>query len=259
MTTSVEDTQRAGATGGPGEGGPRQRRLSPGRIAVLVVALGALVAAFLISRDRGSAPQAPEAAQQPPLVGDEELPVDPLTGMPEGYRKYRDEATGFTLAHPETWVPIARPDENRRLLLSAGGDNSLSVRYNLNDEPVDTEADLQKALPVTDRLAQGTEGAKVVKRQAFNLHGINGISYLSRFTDEETGRSLVNAQYFLFQGRKMFIVLFQVAPDPPVEPEDEFQRMLPHINAVLDSFTIEPGDAPPAPSGQSEAAPSAGG
>lgn len=236
MTASVEDTERASPGEGPAGGGPGRPRLSRGRVAVLVVAIGALIAILLLT-DRGPAPDA--IPQPAPGVGGE-LPIDPLTGLPEGYRTHRDDVSGFTVAHPETWVPIARPEGSLRLRLNAGGDNSMSVRHNLNDEAVDTEADLQKALPATDRLAQGTGGVDVVKRQAFNLHGINGISYLSRFTDEDTGRSLVNAQYFLFQGRDMFIVLFQAAPDPPVEPEDEFERMLNDINAVLDSFTIDP-------------------
>lgn len=258
MTTSVEHAERAPGTGGPIGSDPGRRRLSPGRIAVLVVALAALVAAVVISRDRGPTPLAPGAAQPPTATGEDELPIDPLTGMPEGYRKYRDEVTGFTLAHPETWVPVARPDANRRLLLNAGGENSLSVRYNLNDEPFDVEADLDAMLTTTQRIVEGG-GAKVVKRQGFNMRGMDGITYLSRFTNPETGRTHVNAHYFLFQGRKMFILLFQAAPLPPVEPEDEFERMLPHINAILDSFTIEPGDPSPAPAGVPEAAPSAGG
>lgn len=244
MATSVEDTERTTVGDGPVGGGRRRRPWSPGRIAVVVVAIAALVAAFVVTRP-GPVPEAPE---QPAPVVDEELPIDPLTGIPVGYRKYHDEATGFTLAHPETWVPIARPDESRRLLLSAGGDSSLSVRYNLNDEPVNFESDLDALLTTTQRIVQ-SGGAKVLKRQGFNLHGIDGITYLSRFTNEETGRSHVNAHYFLLQGRKMFIVLFQVAPLPPVEPEEEFERMLPHINAVLDSFTIDPEDAPPEPAG----------
>ena len=249
MAAPVEDTERPAVPGGR-DGVPNKRRgLSRGGLVVLVLvlALGALAGVLVVTLGGGDEPPPVPAAAS---GGEEELPIDPLTGLPEGYRTYADEETGFSLAHPETWVPIARPDESRRLLLNAGGDNSLSVRYNLNDEPVDTEADLQKVLPATDRIAQGNGDVKVVKRQAFNLHGINGISYLSRYTDETTGRSLVNAQYFLFQGRKMFVVLFQVAPDPPVEPEEQFERMLPHINAVLDSFTIEPvPEAAPAPAG----------
>ena len=248
MTAPVEDTERVGVVGAPTGGAAKRRGLSRGRLVVVAVALAGLVGVFLLTRDRGGEPTPPPASD--PAVADE-LPVDPLTGVPEGYRTYRDDETGFTLAHPETWVPIARPDESRRLLLNAGGDSSLSVRYSTTEEPIASEADLQKVLPVTDRIAQGTEGVKVLKRQAFNLNGLNGISYLSRFTDEETGRSLVNAQYFLFQDRKWFTVLFQVAPDPPVEPEEQFERMLPHINAVLDSFTVDPPapeEASPPPS-----------
>lgn len=248
MTTSVEDTQRRAGSDDPIGGAPRPRRgWSPGRVAIVVVALGVLLAIFIATR-REPTPQQVAATPPPSGTEAEELPIDPLTGLPEGYREYHDEGTGFTLAHPETWVPIARPDQSRRLLLSAGGDSSLSVRYNLNDEPFDVDTDLEAMLTTTQRIVEGG-GAKVVKRQGFNMRGMDGISYLSRFTNEETGRSHVNAHYFLLQGRKMFILLFQAAPLPPVEPEEEFERMLPHINAVLDSFTIDVEEPPPPPAG----------
>lgn len=235
MTAPVEETQRAPVADGPDAVAPRRRGLSRGRLIVLAVALGALAVVFAVTRGGGEA--APSTPAAP--VADDELPIDPVSGLPVGYRTFRDEETGFSLAHPETWVPIARPDDNRRLLLSAGGDNSLSVRYNLNDQAIDTDADLEAILTTTQRIVE-SGGAKVLKRQGFNLHGIDGITYLSRFTNEETGRSHVNAHYFLFQGRKMFVVLFQAAPDPPLEPEVQFERMLPDINAILDSFAIDP-------------------
>ncbi len=246
MTAPVEETQRAPVTDGSGEVAPSRRGLSRGRLAVLAVALGVLAVVFVVTRSGG------EAAPPPPTApaANDELPIDPVSGLPVGYRTFRDDEAGFSLAHPETWVPIARPDENRRLLLSAGGDSSLSVRYNLNDEPIDSDADLEAILTTTQRIVE-SGGAKVLKRQGFNLHGIDGITYLSRFTNQETGRSHVNAHYFLFKGRKMFVVLFQAAPDPPIEPEEQFERMLPDINAILDSFAIdelEPEDAAPAAS-----------
>lgn len=244
MTAPVDDPQRTAAADGPVGPEPRRRGLSKGRVVVLLVALGALVVVFALTR-RGDAPAVAPPASDATAEG--ELPIDPLTGLPVGYRTYQDEEAGFKLAHPETWVPIARPDENRRLLLSAGGDNSLSVRYNLNDEPFDPETDLEAMVTTTQRIV-ASGGAQVLKRQGFNLNGIDGITYLSRFTNPETGRSHVNAHYFLFQGRKMFVVLFQAAPDPPLEPDVQFERMLPDINAILDSFTIEP-EEPQAPAG----------
>ncbi len=244
MTMQAESVKRELRSGGDDEGKGGRASWSRGRIVGVGVAVVALVAAFLFTRD-GTVEQLPE----PPTDGGEELAIDPLTGIPEGYERYHDEATGFSLAHPETWVPLARPQGDRRLLLSAGADSSLSVRYNVTAEPIDTEADLQKVRAATDLLAEGAEGAQVVKRQAFNLNGINGISYLSRFTDPETDRSFVNALYFLFQGTRQYTVLFQIAPFPPTAPEDDFTRLLPDINAVLDSFTIEPGEAPPIPVG----------
>ena len=244
MTTSVDDTDRTTSPDGPGGGRPGRRRLSPARLAVLVVALGALLAVYIGTRREAVAP--PD--QQATATGIDERPIDPLTGNPEGYRTYTDDATGFTLAHPETWVPLRRPGGEIRLALSAGGDNSLLVRYRITEEPIDTEADLQTILPVTDRLVSAG-GARVVKRQAFNLNGINGITYLSRNFARGTEQELVNAHYFLFQGRKMFILLFQVVPPPSILSEDAFERIVPDVNAVLDSFKIEPGEAPPVPAG----------
>ncbi len=161
--------------------------------------------------------------------------------MDDNYETYIDPEAGFSLEHPETWIPIARPDASRRLVLGAGGKNTVSVRYNENDQAINTIEDLEKIRPTTDRIA-GPEGVQVLKREALLVNGMPTLYYLSRFTDEATGAKGVNAQHFLFQGTNMYILLFQAFP------EEEFDRLAPEFDKIRASFRGDPDYvAPPAP------------
>lgn len=224
--------------GTPDGGGPvgtgARRRWSPRRIAFGVVVLAALAAVLLItggSEDPGTENQSAEDAA-PPSSG----------ALEDGFAVFTDPETGITLQHPESWVPLARPEGTRRLVLSPGGDSSLSVRVEPLDgiDVVDTPEDLALVQTVTDRMA-GAEGVQVVKREPVEINGMLGISYLSRFTDEASGTKVANAQYFLFQGNTMYVLLFQAAP------EEEFDRLAPQFNRVLASFRPPPAAEAPAP------------
>lgn len=231
MTTHLEHTTTAEPADGHIPAEPRRRRVTPGRVVVLGLALGALAAVLLFAGGSGDG-AAPEPA------GDE-APLS-LSEVPEGYVTYRDAETGFTLHHPETWIQTVRPQGTQRLRLNAGGINGMLVRVQEMEQPVTTPEDLEQIRPVTDGIAASGLSVEVLATDSVTVNGMPGVFYLSRFTDEETGASGVNAHYFLFQGRKMNILLFQAVP------ESEFERLAPHFDQVLASFRSDPVPAAPA-------------
>ena len=225
------DTPDSGGSVRPGA----RRRWSPKRIVLGVVVLAALVGVLLVT---GGSDDEPATENEPA-----DDTAAPLAGtLEDGFVVFTDPETGITLRHPESWVPLARPEGTRRLVLSPGGDSSLSVRVEPLDgiDVVDTPEDLALVQTVTDRMA-GAEGVQVVKREPVEINGMLGISYLSRFTDEASGTKVANAQYFLFQGNTMYVLLFQAAP------EEEFDRLAPQFNQVLASFRPPPAAEAPTP------------
>ncbi len=227
MAVDAEAREAPAQAGDDARGGGGRRRWSPARVAVLALAVVALGAVLFFTR--GGDDPAEDAAPAPP-------------GMDDNYETYIDPEAGFSLEHPETWLPIARPDASRRLVLSAGGKSSVSVRFeeDYTKEPITEVEDLASLQAVTDRIA-GSEGVQVLKREALVVNGMPTIYYLSRFTDEATGAKGANAQHFLFQGRNMYILLFQAFP------EEEFDRLAPEFDKIRASFRGDPDYvAPPA-------------
>ena len=218
--------------GGPVRPGAR-RRWSARRIVLGVVVLAALAAVLVLtggSEDEPATDNEPAQDTAAPLPGT----------LEDGFVVFTDPETGITLQHPESWVPLARPEGTRRLLLTPGGESSVSVRVEPIDGTVETPEQLVEVQAVTDRIA-AAPGVQVVKREPVEINGMLGISYLSRFTEEASGTKVANAQYFLFEGRNMYILLFQAAP------EEEFDRLAPQFNRVLASFRPPPAAEAPAP------------
>ena len=201
----------------------------------MVLAAVAVLGAVLLFGGDDPAPEEP-AVEEPTGQG-----VPSLSGeLADGYVVFTDPETGIVLQHPESWVPLRRPQGTLRLSLSAGGDSTFSVRAEPLDGVgvVDTPEELAQVQAVTDRIAGGS-GLQVVNREAIELNGMLGIAYLARFTDEASGAKVVNAHYFLFKGETMYILLFQVAP------EEDFERLAPEFDKVLASFQGGPVEDPP--------------
>lgn len=237
MTTQTESsvpTNPAGPAGQPGEPGGRRR--PRGRWVVLGLAVIAFGVFFFLTRDSGGDVEPiPDSAQ-----GSEPGLEDVAGGLPDGYVTYRDAETGFSLAHPESWIQIVRPNGTERLRLNAGGMNGMLVRVQPTEQPITNEEDLEQVRPVTDGLAASSPEVQVLQQDTVTINGMPGFFYLSRLTDQESGTTAVNAHYFLFKGRTMNIILFQAAP------ETEFERLAPDFDRVLASFQSDAEVAPPA-------------
>lgn len=222
--------------------GPVARRAwSPKRIALVLGAFVALGAVLLFTGGSGDEAPSEEAAPDPTGV-----PVPSLTGeLQDGFVVFTDPQTGISLQYPETWVPLQRPQGSLRLSVGTGSGTGLRVRVDPTEGVIDTAEELEAVRALTDRFASA-EGVQVVQREAVEINGMIGISYLARFTHEETGAKVANVQYFLFKGNTMHNLLFQAVP------EEDFERLAPEFNQILASFQGVPVEGPPPEASPSE-------
>ena len=189
----------------------RRRRLLVAGAVVLAVAVAA--AGFLVLR--GNSPQS-------------------------DFVTYRSAAGGYKISYPRPWTRVPAPDVS--LLLSAGGDNAMSMRVLRLESPVDSN-NVADVRAVTDAILSAPNvKLTVLDATKVNVAGIGGYYYLYTFPlGQQQG---IHAHYFLFQGRKLTIIVFQAAS------LDELRRLVPVFRRVTSSLRSNPailGPPTPAP------------
>jgi len=178
-----------------------------------LVAVGLAGFAFVLSSGRGKKGPAP-AAEAP-------VPV----------RSFTDRQTGSTIEYPRSWKQVEVPNATYRLVLDGGNNIAMTFRV-FNTEVATTATNLENVKAVTDGIVTSSGSVKILKQQAVQLNGMVGYYYFYTFTDD-SGLPAVHAHYFLFQGRKMNMIVFQSGPD-------DFQRMAPIFDKVAESFRSDP-------------------
>ena len=158
------------------------------------------------------------------------------SATPSSFVSHHDPDTDFSISYPKTWTEAKQPDGDVRLLLSAGDLDSLLVRVVRLEGPV-TQANLGDLRSVTDAIVTGSE-VKILEQRTVTLNGMPGYYYLYTFKDSTSGAQGVHAHYFLFQGRKMNILVFQALPI------EHFNRLATTFDQVAESFTSGPDTAP---------------
>ncbi|HEV2070379.1 MAG TPA: hypothetical protein VGR26_11340 [Acidimicrobiales bacterium] len=212
----------------PSEHGPITPQRPPKRQVALVVALAmatvlVLVLVGTVVFGRGDPEPAGETTGPNALVGDD-------------YVLYEDAEAGFRLQHPKTWLPIARPQGDLRLQLGAGDGSSLRVRVSELEGVVDS-SNVEELRAVTSGIV-GTPDPNVekqfLKEDSYSVNGMPGYYYVYRLRDKQSGLEAVNAHYFLFQGRKLNMLVFQSLS------ADDFERRAPEFDRVLATFESDP-------------------
>lgn len=231
------DGDAASEVGGPegaegaDEAGGQPRRLAAVRrrlgrkrwwIPISVVVVVALVAgAFYVGRGSSSSHQ-----NKPSTV-------------PAGFATYRSPDGGFSISYPAQWQVV--PNTGVSLLLSAGGNDALSIREVTLQQAVDTK-NVDSIRAVTDAiLSTPSAQLQVLLARPITIGGIAGYYYLYTFpSGKDRG---VHAHYFLFQGRKLTTLVFQALPS------SDFQGLAPVFDQVSASFRSDPKvlGPPPAP------------
>ena len=210
------------------------RRLLP--ILASVAVLG-LVAFLLV---RGSSEKEDPAADNRAAQG--------RAAPPKDFATHRDDGAGFTLQHPKSWKLLAGPDPEgavttlqagkllQRAVFSAGGVDGLKVQVVRLETPV-TSANVADVKAFTDavfeELTKETRALNV-RQTSLTINGMPAYYYLYTFKDTESGQDGAHARYFVFEGRNMYILIFQALPS------DGFDRLAPVFDQVAESFRTNP-------------------
>jgi hypothetical protein len=184
-----------------------------------VVVLGLVVTAVVLTSGRKAKAPGPAPASSGSV---------PLT-------TFHDDQTGFTIQYPRSWQKAAVPNAEYRLALDGGNNVGMTLRV-FDTETATTAANLENIKAVTDGLVTSNDTVKVLKQQAVTLNGMVGYYYLYTLKDD-AGLDAVHAHYFLFQGHKMNMIVFQASPD-------DFQRMSSTFDQIAESFRSDPDTRP---------------
>lgn len=199
--------------------------LSVATLAVVAVA----VVAFILSRgaldegEQGEGGTTATTSRTAPTLADTE------------FQGYRDEATGFSLRYPKTWIKYVPPASDYRLAVAIQPPDTdgFWVRvYPIQTEA--TEENIGNFKAVTDAIAFGDGSAKLIQEQLVRVNGRLAYYYLYTFEDEFTRNQGIHAQYFIFEGLRMFSLVFQSIP------ADDFPRQAGIFDQIAESFLAEP-------------------
>jgi hypothetical protein len=184
-----------------------------------------------------------------------DIPTAPGT-RPDDTVTFTDEKGGIKISYPETWKQIENnsriditddPATEVRLIAGPAQDQpSLLLRVKplpaeINYDPDMSANDLGIIQGQLDKLI--SPDVQILERKPINDKGKLGFHYLYVLKQEATGREGVHSHYFIFDGAKMNVLVFEVFP------RADFEKMAPTFDEIFESFTSQKREAPtPAPS-----------
>ena len=199
-------------------------------LSVLTVTIVAVaVLAFVLSRpalDRGEqaggnvAP--PTSVRTPPTLAESE------------FQGYRDDDAGFSLRYPKTWLRYVPPASDIRLAVAINPPSTDGFWVRVL--PIQTEAtqqNIQNFKAVTDAVVFGDQRNKLIQEQLVLVNNRLAYYYLYTFEDDITRNQGIHAHYFIFDGLRMFSLVFQSVPT------DNFTRQAGIFDQIAESFVAE--------------------
>jgi hypothetical protein len=172
--------------------GPSRRRMGLLVAAgVVAVGLAAGASSFAILRHHSSAPRTSVAASR-------------LT-------PFVDRRDGIAVGMPATWSRL-RPAPRGAAMLAASRDGSASML--LRSVPLQHSIDPANAAAVRDVVTTviDTSKAQVLAQRQVTFDGMPGVLYVYTFRDPATGNLALHWHYFLFDGRRLQMLVLQVTP-----------------------------------------------
>jgi hypothetical protein len=187
-------------------------------IVVLVAILG-----FVLSR--GAAKKGSQAAPPSPSssVPGTTVPASQLDTI-------HDTVTGFTVKVPKAWVSVKPPEADIRLVMQAGNNDGFSVRVIPIQTPA-TQDNIGNFKAVTDAIVFGDNTNQEIQESLVTLNG--RLTYYYLYTFPSGGQQGVHAHYFVFEGHRMFALVFQAVPS------DDFTKLAAVFDQVAESFTVQ--------------------
>jgi hypothetical protein len=153
---------------------------------------------------------------------------------------FHDKDTGFTVKYPKTWKPLGAPVSDIRLTLDAGNNDGMQVRIFPIQTPATTD-NIANLKAVTDTIVFGNpeSGFQEIQEQLVTLNGKLTYYYIYTFPDPVSGQQGVHVTYFVFEGHRMFEMVFQAVP------ADDFRQEAGIFDQVAESFTVDPESSLP--------------
>lgn len=217
-------------TSGGGDGPPpvdktRRQVVLLSALTVGVVLIGVL--AFVLSR--GALDEGEEAeGGTPPTTSTRTAP----TIADADLQGYRDDVVGFSLRYPKAWPKLVPAVGDIRLVVQAGDNDGFSVRV-LPIQTEATEQNIENFKAVTDAVVFGDQRNKLLQEQLVRVNNRLAYYYLYTFEDEVTRNQGVHAHYFIFEGLRIFSIVFQSVPS------DDFTRQAGIWDQIAESFLAE--------------------
>ena len=181
---------------------------------------------------------------------------------PAAFVTFRDDKMGFSVKYPGSWKRVTRADPEVRLLARDAALDSLLVRVARTPAPFPPNLTGEEAKAVADVVLKRDTfaPAQILKEQPLNVNGSPGYYYLYTFEEEvktSTGTKKVqgvHAHYLIFQGRRVFVLVFQALPTA------NFDHLAKTFDAMAESFRISPlaSDAPDPTTAPVDTTPSSG-
>ena len=147
--------------------------------------------------------------------------------------EFRDAAAGFSISHPASWRRVPSPDTDVRLL-AAGEGVSMLVRTAPLRKALGPR-ELRTARKLTNELVREVGKVKPLRPPArVRLAGASGYLYLYTYRDTASGQAGGHAHYFLFRGKTMLTIVFQVVP------ADRFAGLAPLFDQIAATLRFQP-------------------
>lgn len=229
-----------GGGGGGGSGRPPSAPAPPAKdkmrrqVILLSAATAAvvLVAVLAFVWSRGALDEGDQAG------GPATTPTSVRTAptLPESeFQGYRDDASGFSLRYPKGWVKYVPAASDYRLAVAIQPPDTDGFWVRLY--PIQTEAteeNIGNFKAVTDTVVFGDQSAKLIQEQLLRVNGRLAYYYLYTVEDPISRNQAIHAHYFIFEGLRMFSLIFQSVP------ADDFTRQAGIFDQIAESFVAEP-------------------
>ncbi|MGI8407368.1 MAG: PsbP-related protein [Actinomycetota bacterium] len=198
-------------------------------VAIGLVGAGVLVGKFFLANTKDSPPPASLSTSPEPTTSAPSPVVTP-SEVPSDFTRFNDRQAGFSIAYPKTWDKIDAADPQVRLVAAGPKGESMLVRAIRVGFDVKVE-ELDSVKTLTDKIVRSGEGVEILAGPTeIESGGIPGYFYFYSFKDEASGEQGAHSHYFLFEGRKMISIVFQVIP------LEDFPAAAPVFDQIAASF-----------------------
>lgn len=183
-----------------------------------------------------------------------QVPAPAPSAAPD-FVEFEDKAAGITLSIPRDWrrltdnskLPVNETDaEDPANIRLQAGPSVAEAQLQVRVIPLPAEIVVPKNITTQDLgLIQGQldkfiEGpdVRVAEKRPTNVKGLLAWRYLYNFKDSATGREGSHVHYFIFDGAKINVLVFEALP------ASELERLAPTFDKILKTFESTPRRAP---------------